>query len=595
MLREEKDMESIKMRLLLSFVAVAFLMSVIVGGYNIYRQMEIADNNVQTYRETLYEEYDQKIKANVEIVLSLIDQIYQEQLAGDLTEEEAKTKAADLVRELRYEGGNYFWIDTVEGINVVLLGRDTEGKSRYNDVDVNGVYYIQELIKNGQQEEGGYTEYHFPKPNETEPKLKRGYTKLFEPYGWIVGTGNWVDDIEVQVAEQKVLYQQEMLVDIFKIVVAVIVALISVSGFAIWVSRRIASRVQRVALAAKEIANGDLTKEDVIVDSRDEFGQLARDFNHMKENLTQLVKKVASTSEQVSAASQELFAGAQQSAQATNEVAVAITDVAQGAENQRNRINEVVSVIEDMASRVEEVLEDIKRVVQGAENSNLAANRGQEAIQTTIQQMGHIQKAVHHSAALVEQLGVRSHDIGQIVEAISGIAAQTNLLALNAAIEAARAGEQGKGFAVVAEEVRKLAEQSQSAAKQIAELIKDIQIDTSQAVESMKNGTHEVEVGSQVVAVAGKAFVQISENIQEVTEQIQRISEDMDSIALGSEKIVSSIQQVEQISVAIAEQTSNVSASTEEQSATMEEIASSSQVLARMTEEMQEILSKFKL
>lgn len=588
-------MKSIRARLILAFIFTSVLMALVVGGYNIYYQIGLAEENMQTYRNTLFEEYDRGIKTDVEIAISLIEKVYKEQQTGLLSEAEAKTKAADLVRDLRFDGENYFWVDTTEGVNVVLLGRDTEGKSRIDTVDPNGYAFVRDgFIKNA-LDGGGYTDYQFAKPNETVPTPKRGYTQLFEPYGWVVGTGNWVDDIEVKVVEQEQLYQEQMKEDMIKIVLAVIVGLVCVSGFAFWLSQSTAKKIQRVAFGAKEIAQGNLNFDKLAVDSQDELGQLAQDFNLMKENLAQLVKQVSQATEHVASSSQQLSAGAEQSAQASNEVAAAITEVAQGTENQMKAVNDVAAVVEEMAAGMEQVLNNTESVVRSAEGTAQAANQGQQSIDTTINQMEHIQQAVNHSASLVEQLGVRSQEIGQIVEAISGIADQTNLLALNAAIEAARAGEQGRGFAVVAEEVRKLAEQSQGAAKQIADLITQIQYDTNKAVDAMKNGTQEVETGAKVVLQAGNAFEEIAQLIKEVTEQVRGISQEIEEISQGNERIVSSIHEVDQISKSIAEQTQNVSASTEEQSASVEEIASSSQVLARMTDELQRTLGAFKL
>jgi methyl-accepting chemotaxis protein len=193
----------------------------------------------------------------------------------------------------------------------------------------------------------------------------------------------------------------------------------------------------------------------------------------------------------------------------------------------------------------------------------------------------------------VANLGERSVQIGQIVDTISGIAGQTNLLALNAAIEAARAGEQGRGFAVVADEVRKLAEQSQDATKQIADLIQEIQGETDKAVVAMNQGTHEVKVGTEVVSVAGQAFGEITLLITQVSDQIQDISAAIQQVTSGSQLIVSSVQDIDGISKKVAEEAETVSAATEEQSASMEEIAASSQSLAKMARDLEAAVSKF--
>lgn len=589
-------MKSIKNRLILFFLLTSTVMAVIVGGYNLYNQTVLTQNSLKEYRETLYAEYDRSIKSEVETATSLIKSVYDEQQKGLLTEVEAKNKAAALVRNLRFGKENYFWVDTTEGVNVVLLGRDTEGKSRIDAKDPNGFAYVKDgFIKNGLKEGGGYSDYQFAKPNETEPLPKRGYTLVFKPYNWVVGTGNWVDDIEKNVQIKEQAYNQQMLGNMTRGLLVILLGLGAVVAIAVVISRRISRPILAVAVGAKEVAEGNLTVEKIKVTSKDEIGQLSQAFNLMTENLAQLVKHVAIASEQVASSSQELTAGAEQSAQASNEVAAAITDVAQGTERQISAVSEVSAVVEQMSAGMEQVLLNTGHVVNTTESTAKATVYGQESIKKTIDQMIHIQQVVKHSAGLVELLGNRSKEIGKIVEAISGIAAQTNLLALNAAIEAARAGEQGRGFAVVAEEVKKLAEQSQEAAKEISGLITEIQSDTGKAVESMKNGTQEVETGAKVVQQAGEAFDKISEHIQEVTEQVRQISNEIEQISRGNEKIVHSVHEVKQISQAIADQTQSVSASTEEQSASVEEIASSSQVLASMAEQLETSLGKFRV
>ena len=209
--------------------------------------------------------------------------------------------------------------------------------------------------------------------------------------------------------------------------------------------------------------------------------------------------------------------------------------------------------------------------------------------------MTYIEQTVNNSAQVVAKLGERSKEIGQIVDTISGIAGQTNLLALNAAIEAARAGEQGRGFAVVAEEVRKLAEQSQDAAKKIATLISEIQGDTDKAVLAMSEGTREVKIGTEVVTAAGYAFEEIEVMVTEVSNQVKEISAAVQQMASSSQQIVSSVKEIDELSKNAAGEAQTVSAATEEQSASMEEIASSSQSLAKMAQDLQEAVSKFRV
>jgi methyl-accepting chemotaxis protein len=224
-----------------------------------------------------------------------------------------------------------------------------------------------------------------------------------------------------------------------------------------------------------------------------------------------------------------------------------------------------------------------------------AAGQGSKAVFNAVNQMNIIEKTILGSAGVVAKLGERSKEIGQIVDTISGIAGQTNLLALNAAIEAARAGEQGRGFAVVAEEVRKLAEQSQQAAKQIADMINEIQADTEEAVVTMKDGTREVEFGNEVVSTAGAAFKQIELLIGQVASQVYQITDSIGQMKTGSQRIVTAVQDIESIMKNTSGETQSISAATEEQSASMQEIASSSHALADMAAELQQEIRKFSI
>ena len=251
------------------------------------------------------------------------------------------------------------------------------------------------------------------------------------------------------------------------------------------------------------VAAGDLSETSMGIRSQDEIGRLARSFKQMVGNMRALVKQISSDAEHLAASSEELTASAEQSSQATNQVALSIQEVAGGANEQMNAANEAAAVVTEMSAGIQQIAANASSVSQQSETAAEKAVRGGAAVDKAVSQMSQIEQTVNTSAQVVAKLGERSKEIGQIVDAISGIAGQTNLLALNAAIEAARAGEQGRGFAVVAEEVRKLAEQSEEAAKKIAGLIGEIQVDTDKAVQAMQQGTQEVKTGAEVVNAAG--------------------------------------------------------------------------------------------
>ena len=377
-------------------------------------------------------------------------------------------------------------------------------------------------------------------------------------------------------------------------IIIVVVLVISALGVA-WYARRIARPIQALEVAATRIADGDISLSKLNIVSNDEIGRLGQAFEKMTENLRGLIQKITQATDQVAASSEELTASAEQSAQAANQVAIVIIEVAEGAEKQLKAVNDTSAVVGQMSAGVQQIASSANVVAGTSEKSALAAQTGSEAMKKAITQMDHIEKTVERSAQVVSKLGERSKEIGQIVGTISGIAGQTNLLALNAAIEAARAGEQGRGFAVVADEVRKLAEQSQEAAKQIASLITKIQQDTDSAVEAMNQGTKEVRIGTEVVNDAGQTFQEIFRSFNEVTTQIREISAAIQQMASSSQQIVASVDDIDNISKETAERAQTVSAATEEQSATMEEIAASSQALARMAEDLAQAVSKFKV
>lgn len=230
-----------------------------------------------------------------------------------------------------------------------------------------------------------------------------------------------------------------------------------------------------------------------------------------------------------------------------------------------------------------------------ASNSRKDAAAGRESVEQAVAQIKLMAGQMNSSAKVVESLGERSNEIGQIVETISNIASQTNLLALNAAIEAARAGEAGRGFSVVAEEVRKLAEQSGEAATTIAQLIGAIQNDTNEAVVAIKKGNVQVQAGSEVVSQAGAAFAHIEQLIMGLYEQVEESLRNINEVKESSNVISSAVSEIQKVSLEVANEAQTVSASTEEQAATMQEIVRASQELAEMAQDLQSEVRKFKV
>lgn len=376
-----------------------------------------------------------------------------------------------------------------------------------------------------------------------------------------------------------------------------LVAFIVIISLGWFIARLIVGNLNDAIAHLGEIAKGDFSIDVPIFhqEARDEGGALARAFATMQDNMRGLIRQLSTTSEQLAASSEELTASAEQSSQASNQVAESITQVAHGADKQLQVVASTTMIVEQMSQDIQQVSENAQAISRAAEKTASAASDGGQAIDKAIGQMLVIEEKTSETAAVIGELEEKSKAIGQIVEVIASIAGQTNLLALNAAIEAARAGEQGRGFAVVAEEVRKLAEQSGGAAKEIANLIGEVQQKTVSAVIYMTQGKMEVNTGTQVVNTAGGSFRDIIKMIQQMSDQIQEITVGTEKITGGSQQVVRSIAEIDQESRTSAEQSQTVSAATEEQSASMEEIASSSQALSNMAEQLQIAINKFKI
>lgn len=379
----------------------------------------------------------------------------------------------------------------------------------------------------------------------------------------------------------------------YNIIIITILCILIAMMIAMYLSGKLANPIIQIKNQLDQLASGNLALPKLTIHNKNELGDLAHACNKMVDDLKALLHQIQKTVEQVAAASEELTASADQSAQVTVQVAQSITDVATSSNAQVQGIKTSATIVENITLSIHDISQKADTSANYAKDAVTKAQTGNEFVKKAVLQMQQIQATVTNSSEVVSKLGNRSKEIGQIVETISAIAAQTNLLALNAAIEAARAGEQGRGFAVVAEEVRKLAEQSQAAAEQIADLIGEIQKDTDQAVIAMNNGTDEVKSGTSVVNHAGDSFREIVHLVEQVADQIINLSTTAGDIARGTATVVSSIQSIDSESQKVAEQTQTVSAATEEQSAAMEQIASSSQSLANLAQELQDTAHKF--
>lgn len=327
---------------------------------------------------------------------------------------------------------------------------------------------------------------------------------------------------------------------------------------------------------------------------KDELGDVHRALYDMTLKIGDLLKEVSKTTEQMAAASQQLNSSSMESANAATSVAQSVADAASVVVQQQTAVTNGTDSVASISQSVKSISQETEEISQEADQAAKKAEAGNLVVEKSVNQIHSVEEKVRTTARLVDELGARSQEIGAIVDTISDLAGQTNLLALNAAIEAARAGEQGRGFAVVAEEVRKLAEQSATAAQQIADLIGRIQDDTSKAVASMDSDRQAVVQGAESVEGLRQVFEEINGLVIDVAGKIESMSDSIQHVADQSGEITNHMEQIDTGAAKVADNMQSISAATEEQSASAQEIASASDSLARQAQDVQENLQKFK-
>jgi methyl-accepting chemotaxis protein len=474
------------------------------------------------------------------------------------------------------EGFRFFAFDNLGNL---IMDRYQEGKSFKDVTNSNGINAFQRMKEQG----NGQFRFLWDDLGDGNEKMEVAQTTAFGPWEWIIGVS--VDEDKFYAAADKILMSS--------LIIFVLTTLV-VFGTSLLISKQFLKPILGLKDTLKEVGKGNLTARTQL-NGDDELAELCEHLNKSLDAMSAAIREVVDVSQQVAASTQEMSANLEQN----NSSVERVHDNVQAISKSSNDLNEssqnISSVVQELVASIEQVTATTTEVVGSTESMANSSENGRIMIGRITSQMAEIENVVSQSADQVNSLTNSSEQIAKMSSLISSIARQTNLLALNAAIEAARAGEAGKGFAVVASEVRKLAEQSGEAAKQIDGFIRTIRREVQDTVESMQQGRDTVREGSHLISESGEVFDHILDLVKTVSLQVKETSIAMSEMATGTNSTVSSVSHIVETAEANFSRARTTLDATQEQSASIGQIRQSSADLAKLADRLSETVSHFKI
>lgn len=582
--QKTRGFRSLTVMLILIICVLVSIPTIGLACLGVYYLSQSMDESVEQYEESMLDGYSMEIKSQVQGALSVVQSFYDQSQRGELTVEEAKKRAADAVRAMRYrdDASGYIWIDGSDHVLVMHpILTEQEGSNRYDLTDKNGVKVTQNIVS-AAAAGGSFNEFYFTKSDGVTVAPKIAYSEMFQPWGWAVATGNYVDDMDAKIDSRKDYIEKEFSGMLMIYGIAAVAMLGMALGISALSGLRITKGIKQVEENLRQAAKGDLSfsVRTELLGRADEIGEMARSLENVRQSLAGMLSSVVHTGDTLNKSSEkfnEKFRYISESIQNTN---LAIEDLAHGAVNQSSETETVNAKIAELGN----VIEIEKDGVHKLEEAVSAMAKHSTDASASIRELDEITKTTIEAIEIVSKQTDKNNDsaanINKTIEIIKGLAAQTNLLSLNASIEAARAGDAGRGFAVVAEEIRNLSEESSNNAQEIEVIVKELVNNVRSSFSKMQEVTQNAQKQQKCLVDTRDIFNHLDQEVglvEGVTKEIGNQTE-----------VLNSLKQIVTDSVnSLASVVEENAASTEETSASMTLL---SQTISECTEDTQELV-----